>query len=207
MIAWTNRRRRAARAAIGALAIGAALLSTGCATITTNPSQNVAILTDPEGAACTFMRDGKVVGVVNPTPGSLTVQKSHADITVECTKKDFLPAKGVVGSKFQAMTLGNIIFGGIIGIAVDLASGATAEYVGEVRITLVPAQFATAAERDAFFDRRRAEFVAEAAQVKERIGRMCTNDCDQQLAAAAAEERAGLDRIEAGRAAAVVKGP
>jgi hypothetical protein len=189
------------------LAIGAAVLSTGCATITTNPSQNVTILTDPEGAACTFTRDGKVVGVVNPTPGSLAVQKSHADISVECTKADHLPAKGVIGSKFQAMTLGNIIFGGIIGIAVDLASGATAEYAGQIRITLVPAQFASAAERDAFFDRRRAEFAGEAAQVRERIGKMCTSDCDQQLAAAAAEERAGLERIEAGRASAVVKSP
>jgi hypothetical protein len=167
----------------------------------------VTILTEPPGATCVFSREGGVIGVVNPTPGSLSVKKSHAEIAVACMKPGYLDARGVVGSKFQAMTFGNILFGGIIGLVVDAASGATAEYAGEIRITLVPAEFADASERDVFFARRREEFVAEAAKVRERIAQMCVDDCDRQLSAAAEEERAGLARIEASRASAKLKTP
>jgi len=104
----------------------------GCATLTTSSSQTVTLTTEPPGAACTFRREGEVIGIVNPTPGSLSVKKSHADIDVTCVKEGFLDAVGRVGSKFQAMTFGNILFGGIIGIAVDAVSGATAEYEANV---------------------------------------------------------------------------
>ena len=49
-----------------------------------------------------------------------------------CVKEGFLDVVGRVGSKFQAMTSGNILFGEIIGIAVDAVSGATAEYEADV---------------------------------------------------------------------------
>ena len=45
------------------------------------------------------------------------------------------------------MTFGNILFGGIIGIAVDAASGAMHQYPDSVTITLIPDEFATAEAR------------------------------------------------------------
>jgi len=62
------------------------------------------------GRGVHFRREGEVIGIVNPTPGSLTVKKSHADIDVTCVKEGFVDAVGRVGSKFQAMTFGNILF-------------------------------------------------------------------------------------------------
>jgi hypothetical protein len=147
-----------------------------------------------------------VIGIINPTPGSLVVKKSHADIDVTCVKEGFIDAVGRVGSKFQAMTFGNILFGGIIGIAVDAASGATAEYEANVTIRMTPAEFPSAEARDSFFDQQRATFVAQARQVKERITRMCAApDCDRQLKLADEEEKAGLARLEAQRQSARVK--
>jgi len=178
----------------------------GCATLTTSSSQTVTLTTEPPGAACTFRREGEVIGIVNPTPGSLSVAKSHADIDVTCVKEGFLDAVGRVGSKFQAMTFGNILFGGIIGIAVDAVSGATAEYEANVAIRLTPAEFPDAEARDRFFDRQRETFLEQARQVKERISSMCKPpDCERQLALAADEEKAGLARIEAQRLSARVK--
>lgn len=178
----------------------------GCATLTTSSSQTVTLTTEPPGAACTFKRDGEVIGIVNPTPGSLTVNKSHADIDVTCVKVDYIDAIGRVGSKFQAMTFGNILFGGIIGIVVDAASGATAEYEANVAIRLTPAEFPNEQARDRFFEQQRETFVAQAKQVKDRIARMCEPaNCDRQLKLADEEERAGLARIEAQRQSARIK--
>jgi hypothetical protein len=188
------------------LALMASSLLGGCATLTTSSSQTVTLTTEPPGAACTFKREGEVIGIINPTPGSLTVSKSHADIDVTCTREGYLDAVGRVGSKFQAMTFGNILFGGIIGIAVDAVSGATAEYEANVAIRMTPAEFASADARDKFFEQQRETFVAQAKQVRERISSMCKPpDCEQQLGLAADEEKAGLARIEAQRQAAVVK--
>ena len=188
------------------LALMASSLLGGCATLTTSSSQTVTLTTEPPGAACTFKREGEVIGIINPTPGSLTVSKSHSDIDVSCTREGYLDAVGRVGSKFQAMTFGNILFGGIIGIAVDAVSGATAEYEANVSIRMTPAEFASVEARDKFFDQQRETFLAQATQVKERISSMCKPpDCEQQLRLAADEEKAGLARIEAQRQAARVK--
>ena len=188
------------------LATLATSLLGGCATLTTSSSQTVTLTTEPPGAACTFKRDGEVIGIVNPTPGSLTVNKSHADIDVSCVKEGYIDAIGRVGSKFQAMTFGNILFGGIIGIAVDAVSGATAEYEPNVAIRLTPAEFPDVEARDRFFDRQRETFLEQARQVKERISSMCTPpDCERQLALAADEEKAGLARIETQRLSVRVK--
>jgi hypothetical protein len=190
--------------AVATLAALAVSLLSGCATLTTSSSQTVTLTTDPTGAACTFKREGKVVGIVNPTPGSLMVSKSHTNIDVSCAKEGFLDAAGTVGSKFQAMTFGNILFGGLIGVVVDAASGATAEYDPSVTIVLVPAAFPTEQARDEFFDRRREEFKVESRKVKERIETMCAGgpDCGRQLKEAEVQEAVGLTRIEDQRKAA-----
>ncbi|HTO49123.1 MAG TPA: hypothetical protein VML91_15905 [Burkholderiales bacterium] len=146
--------------------------------------------------------------MINPTPGSISIEKSHDAIDVSCTKNGFLDAVGSVGSKFQPMTFGNILFGGIIGVVVDAASGATAEYETQVTITLTPNEFPGAEARDKFFDQRRESFIVQAKQVKQRIESMCNeNECQKQLRLAAEGEKAGLARIEAERQAANIKGP
>jgi hypothetical protein len=179
------------------LALMASSLLGGCATLTTSSSQTVTLTTEPPGAACTFKREGQVIGIINPTPGSLSVTKSHSDIDVTCTKEGYVDAVGRVGSKFQAMTFGNILFGGIIGIAVDAVSGATAEYEANVAIRLTPAEFPSIEARDSFFEQQRETLITQAKQVKERIAKMCSEpDCARQMKEAEVQEAAGLARIE-----------
>ena len=180
----------------------------GCATLTTSSSQTVALTTEPAGAACTFKREGEIVGIINPTPGSLMVSKSHTALQVACVKEGYVDAMGSVGTKFQAMTFGNILFGGIIGIVVDAASGATAEYEPQITIRLTPSEFSDVATRDRFFDQQRETFVTQARQVRERISGMCRPEqCEQQLRLATEEEKSGLARIEAQRQTARIKTP
>jgi hypothetical protein len=114
------------------------LLLPGCATIFEGTSQSVTISTDPPGADCTVDRAGSRVGQVNPTPGSIHIDKSKNDLSVLCKHTGYQPATVAQSAKFQATTFGNILFGGLVGVVVDAASGANFEYPKDVKLTLAP---------------------------------------------------------------------
>ena len=103
------------------------------------------------------------------------------------------------------MTFGNILFGGIVGVVVDAASGAMHQYPETVTITLIPEAFATMAERDAFFNRMRASLEREVAEVRDRITKMCRpSNCESDLAAAQTAAAGKFAEIEKRRASAKV---
>ena len=116
----------------------ALLLAPACSTITTGTTQAVTVTTDPPGAACHLQRNGQTVGIVNPTPGSVTVGKSTRDMQVTCTRAGSLQGSGTLAAEFQPATLGNIILGGVVGIVVDAASGAMGTYPPVVAVVLPP---------------------------------------------------------------------
>jgi len=194
------------RAALALAGMAVAVLS-GCATITKSSSQTVTIDTQPPGAICALTRGGKKFAVVNPTPGAISVEKSSEAISISCTKDGYLETAGTLEASFQAMTFGNIIFGGLIGVAVDAASGAMHEYEPLITITLIPTEFASEAERDVFFAAMKAEFLKEAKELTARIERQCNPqiDCDSQLGAAEVAKEARLADIEKKRLLAKVK--
>ena len=71
---------------------------TACATIVKGHSQQINVTTNPAGAVCTLERDGESVASINPTPGSVTVEKSRKDLSVDCRKEGYFPAAGKVTS-------------------------------------------------------------------------------------------------------------
>lgn len=180
---------------------------TGCATIVKGKSQTVTVDTKPPGAICTLTRDGETVAVVSPTPGSIAVDKSGDAITVTCKREGYQDSTGLIGTKFQAMTFGNVIFGGIIGAAVDAGSGAMHEYEPIVTITLIPFDFESIEARDAFFDKLRSDFLIESEKAIELISQKCEGDtCEEQLKAAETAKQAKLEEIENKRKASTVEG-
>ncbi|MBX9594621.1 MAG: hypothetical protein K2X46_09675 [Roseomonas sp.] len=128
-----------------------------CATITTGTTQTISVLTEPPGAACTMTRDGTIMGVVNPTPGTVSLSKSSRDIAIRCTRAGNLPGVQTITPQFQGMTAGNILLGGFIGLAVDAASGAMSRYPENVIVSLPPETFASEGSREAFFTTRIAD--------------------------------------------------
>lgn len=178
----------------------------GCATVVSGTTQSIAINTDPQGADCQFMRKGVLVGRINPTPGTFQVSKDYENVAVLCRKDDFDDTAGVIGSEFQAMTLGNILLGGIIGVVVDAASGAMMKYAESVTFTLIPKLFESEGARDTFFGDMRSTFVSEYAEVVVRIKTKCTpENCENELKAAEAGRDSRLAEIEKRRLLAKVK--
>ncbi|MEK9661154.1 MAG: hypothetical protein VW644_05390, partial [Alphaproteobacteria bacterium] len=140
----------AARAA--ALLFAMSMLG-ACASIVEGTDQSVTVLTEPAGAKCELIRDSQTIAIVNPTPGTVQVDKSKNHIAVHCEKEDYEKAAGTLASSFQGMTFGNILFGGIVGVAIDASSGAMNKYPPQISLVLPPVSFPTPDARDTYYDR------------------------------------------------------
>ena len=112
----------------------------GCASIIKGTSQTVGIDTSPQGAACTVTREGAQLAKIDSTPGKLELSRSKNALVVSCVKPPEYPTPTVqtVESQFNGVTAGNILLGGIVGIAIDASTGANNTYPEQVTVTLVP---------------------------------------------------------------------
>ncbi|HEY8613198.1 MAG TPA: hypothetical protein VIL69_18180 [Roseomonas sp.] len=176
--------------------LGLVFLS-ACATITTSPSQNLTVLTEPPGASCEIQRNNHHVAVVNPTPGTARIGKSTRDTTISCTREGHMPAQATLSPEFQPVTLGNVLIGGVVGIIVDVSTGAVAKYPDSVQLTLVPASFTSPEERAAYFTNRAAEIRREAEQQVATIRHGCeASSCGTRVAEAEASRDRFLTQLE-----------
>jgi hypothetical protein len=93
----------------------------GCATITSGGGgdQTVKVVSDTPGAAVVV--DGYPVGAA-PVEVKLKRKRTH---TVEVQAPGYETTIFAVNSEFNPWVIGNVVFGGLIGIVVDLSTGAT----------------------------------------------------------------------------------
>lgn len=162
------------------LTICAGFTLTACSSIIEGTNQSMTITTDPSGALCELHRDGQIIGAVNPTPGMVQIDKSKHDIMVKCSKDGFQDQAQNARSSFEAMSLGNILLGGIIGFGVDLATGATNEYPNSVFIRLMPNVFQTENQREAYFSKERIRINDEADKALSEVEAQCSAANDQR---------------------------
>lgn len=107
-----------------------------CSSIVKGTDQQVVVNTDPQGARCEITREGEMLAVADPTPQPVTISKSKNDLTFNCTKDGYAKATKVLPSDVEAMTLGNILVGGVIGLAVDAGTGAMNKYDANITISM-----------------------------------------------------------------------
>lgn len=120
-----------------------------CASIISGTSQEVAVNTKPSGAECDVERDGKTIGHIDETPGSLVVTRANSDILVECSKTGYEHTNATNENDVEAWAFGNLFFGGLIGLAVDAFSGAINSYDNSTTVVLNPSpEQATSASPD-----------------------------------------------------------
>ena len=117
----------------------AAIISSGCATITTGQNQSLSVETRAKGvavagASCQLAND-KGVWFVS-TPGSVMVNRAYGDLSVKCTHEKFPPGTMIVRSTTKGMAFGNILVGGIIGAAVDVGTGSAYDYPSLITLEL-----------------------------------------------------------------------
>lgn len=187
-----------------------ASLLPACATITTGSTQGISVISEPASASCSLQREGAIVGVVNPTPGTVQVSKSVRDISVRCTKPGFSAGVTPLPAQFQAATLGNILLGGVIGIVVDASSGAMGRYPETVMVNLPAESYGSEQGRDAAFLTQAASvrqiFQERLAVVRGQCGTDNRVQCDARVRDLETERDAELARLDQLRAAARISG-
>lgn len=107
------------------------LVCSGCASITGSKNQPVSVQASHNGkildnADCTLVNDKGTWFV--KAPGSTVVQKSGQDLVVTCNRDGLPQGVATYASSANGGVWGNILFGGLIGFAVDASSGAAFDY-------------------------------------------------------------------------------
>ena len=116
------------------LILVALLSTTACAAATSGSTQNVSLTTQPNGASCQLTNDNST-WYVPLTPGSVAVHREASDLTVLCKKGDLSGTARVV-SVTKALAFGNILAGGIIGVAIDRGNGAAFDYPSLINVPM-----------------------------------------------------------------------
>jgi hypothetical protein len=120
------------------IAVIALLCLNGCASVTGSKLQPLSVQSildgkEVSGVGCTLFNDAGKWFVT--TPGSVTVQKSTGDMSVDCIKDDLRGHENLV-SKSNGAVWGNIIAGGGIGYIIDRNTGAGFDYPNIVAVVL-----------------------------------------------------------------------
>jgi len=128
----------------------------GCASIVEGTTQDIAVSTDPAGAACTFMRDGQQIGIISSTPGTLKVQKSKYDISIICEKEGYekytyFNESGLSPVSGASIVADSFLTFGVSSI-VDSAMGADNHYQEEVFLALFQVETETVEEVETTVD-------------------------------------------------------
>lgn len=111
----------------------------GCASITRGTDEQVQVTSNPAGAEVRT-----TMGYQCTTPCVIPVKRKD-EFSVTVSKAGYLPQEvpvktRVAGEGVAAGVLGNAVFGGLIGFAVDASTGATLEHCpNPVTVVLMPA--------------------------------------------------------------------
>ena len=117
--------------------LACAFLLVACATITKGTTQVVAVDTPGvPGSTCTITTQSGPEIVT--TPGTLSLKKGADPLPISCTKECYVNGQSIIPSNAEAMAAGNVIFGGVIGLGVDAASGALNKYPDMITVAMSP---------------------------------------------------------------------
>ncbi|WP_208325456.1 hypothetical protein [Paraburkholderia caballeronis] len=122
-----------------ATAVASVAALSGCASIVGGTNQVISVQTvkgadELAGAACKLEND-KGTWFVR-TPGTVTVHRAYGDLNIKCEKDGIDPGLATVKSSTKGMAFGNILFGGVIGTAVDMSSGAAYDYPPLITVSM-----------------------------------------------------------------------
>jgi hypothetical protein len=120
-------------------AVVMAIAVSGCASIAGGHNQDLSVDTKRDGVAvtqvdCKLSNDKGAWHVT--TPASVTVRRSFEDLAVNCEKDGQEPGSLTVKSSTKGLAFGNILFGGVIGAGVDMASGAAYDYPKSITVEM-----------------------------------------------------------------------
>jgi uncharacterized protein YceK len=117
-------------------AISSLALLSGCASILSGTEQEINLVTPQyEDAKCRISND-QGEWLVDSTPTTIKVKRSKQQLLATCEKDDLIGETAVL-STFNNRVIGNVLLGGLIGLAVDYGTDAAYEYPDVVSVDLL----------------------------------------------------------------------
>ncbi|WP_414447469.1 hypothetical protein AB4851_12560 [Burkholderia sp. 22PA0099] len=123
--------------ALGGAAL-VALFTSGCAAIVGGTSEPVSVDARSgtgdtvDGANCK-LQNSKGIWYLT-TPGSVVVHRAYGDMQISCTKPGEVFDDARSKSKVRGWIFGNLLFGGLPGLIIDIATGAGYDYPTVIRM-------------------------------------------------------------------------
>ncbi|HWM32163.1 MAG TPA: hypothetical protein VNO69_10770 [Methyloceanibacter sp.] len=99
------------------------ILFAGCSTIVKGTDQQVSVNTPGVNGAMCQLQSPAVGTRTVQTPANIVLPKSKHNVAVTCQAQCYAKGVGTLASHTEMMTAGNVLFGGIIGLGVNAASG------------------------------------------------------------------------------------
>ena len=118
----------------------AAMQLAGCASVVNGGNmQAITVValddSDPiDGADCVLENSGGRWSV--KTPGMTKVNRTNVSLTINCNKEGYQPGTQVSSPRVSGALYGNLLVGGLIGVAVDMTTGAGFEYDRTVQVKM-----------------------------------------------------------------------
>jgi hypothetical protein len=116
------------------------------------------------------------VGAIAETPATVRLDRSKDNVEVTCDKEGHQQASETLSASFTGTTIGNVLLGGLIGVAVDAASGANNRYPEYVLLVLNPTQFPNGTVRDQYYMGVRDKIAARANASIAKIRQECASN-------------------------------
>ncbi len=193
---------------LAALLISALSLS-ACAEAIDTWGPSTRIEANPKVARCTVEGEGLQRVVV--TPVRVVLPKEASPVMVTCAAEGYRSSGHRLTTRIDSTIASNLLFGGSIGMVVDIMSGAAEQYPSRIMINLEPEYFATAEARDKWYGRFHAALDYKWSGIVDELWAICNQDMDSQLdcmeevARNEAERDRAFEALKLRRAAAEVR--
>jgi hypothetical protein len=112
----------------------------GCASITSSPSQTIQLIAvnandEPiDNVLCILINSYGRWSVM--APGAVVVGRSNENMNVTCSREDGWSGSSQIRSNFRTVAVGNVLVGGVVGLAVDHISGSAYEFPSHLKVVL-----------------------------------------------------------------------
>jgi hypothetical protein len=116
-------------------AIGLITSSISCATIVSGRHQDLPVISSPSGATIT------IGGIKQASPATFTLDRRQSVYVVKVEMEGYEPVEMILKKGVNGWVFGNLLFGGIIGLVIDLSTGSASKFKpDEVSVNLAKTQ-------------------------------------------------------------------
>jgi hypothetical protein len=108
---------------------------TSCATIISGRNQDLPVVSNPSGAIVTIGSTKQM------SPATFTLDRRQSVYVVRVEKEGYEAVEITLKKGVNGWVFGNIVFGGIIGLVIDIANGSASKFTpDEVEVNLITKQ-------------------------------------------------------------------